>query len=451
MENHIFISHSSSDAKQAEALCGYLEKRNKKCFIAPRDIRSGHEYAEELLDGIDNSYVVILMLSEKSNTSPHVLREIERAISKNIPVIVYKMENVTLSKSLEYFLMTHQWMDAKDSMDYERIYESVCGFSDGNTGSVNSVENDIKKRKKAPVIIGMVLGIIIVGLVVFFICRPKNNDAPSPNINNDVDYGIKTGDTFELGTYNDEKIAWSVLRINTDGTAVLVADKILTFKAYDASESGASYEYNGETYLPSAANAEDFELLVQTQGNNDWSTSNIRTWLNSDSKVVEYKDGIPVSKAMADRMNGYNTEPGFLYGFTDDEKNILTEVGNKTKEYYKTNGKEIVSKDKVYLLTKADIDDFEKAGISIYASPTDAAVKNNESSYYKEYKDMLHMDEYYWWLREPVEGTPYKCYFVTSGYEQDMFATRAVNVESFGIRPAITVDIAALYKYTEEK
>lgn len=445
MGNHIFISHSSSDAKQAEALCGYLEKRNKKCFIAPRDIRSGHEYAEELLDGIDNSYVVILMLSEKSNTSPHVLREIERAISKNIPVIVYKMENVTLSKSLEYFLMTHQWMDAKDSMDYERIYESVCGFSDGNTGSVKPVENDIKKRKKAPVIIGMVLGIIIVGLVVFFICRPKNNDAPSPNINNDVDYGIKTGDTFEIGTYNNEKIAWSVLRINTDGTAVLVADKILTFKAYDASESGASYEYNGETYLPSADNAEDFELLVQTQGNNDWSTSNIRTWLNSDSKVVEYKDGIPVSKAMADRMNGYNTEPGFLYGFTDEEKNILTEVKNKT------NGKEIVSKDKVYLLTKADIDDFEKAGISIYASPTDAAVKNNESSYYKEYKDMLHMDEYYWWLREPVEGTPYKCYFVTSGYEQDMFAARSVNVESFGIRPAITVDIAALCKYTEEK
>lgn len=451
MENHIFISHSSSDAKQAEALCGYLEKRNKKCFIAPRDIRSGHEYAEELLDGIDNSYVVILMLSEKSNTSPHVLREIERAISKNIPVIVYKMENVTLSKSLEYFLMTHQWMDAKDSMDYERIYESVCGFSDGNTGSVKPVENDIKKRKKAPVIIGMVLGIIIVGLVVFFICRPKNNDAPSPNINNDVDYGIKTGDTFEIGTYNDEKIAWSVLRINTDGTAVLVADKLLTFKAYDASESGASFEYNGETYLPSADNADNFELLVQISGNNDWSTSNIRTWLNSDSKVVEYKDGIPVSKAMADRMNGYNTEPGFLYGFTDEEKNILVEVENKTKEYYKTNGEEVVSKDKVYLLTRADIDDFEKAGVSIYASPTDAAVKNNESSYYNDYKDMLHMDEYYWWLREPVEGTPNKCYFVTSGYEQDMFASRSVNVESFGIRPATTVDIAALNKYTEDK
>ena len=48
---------------------------------------------------------------------------------------------------------------------------------------------------------------LIVGLVVFFICRPKNNDSPSPNINNDVDYGIKTGDTFEIGTYNNEKIA----------------------------------------------------------------------------------------------------------------------------------------------------------------------------------------------------------------------------------------------------
>ena len=65
------------------------------------------------------------MLSKESNTSPHVLREVERAVSKNIPIIVYKIENVQLSKSLEYFLMTHQWMDASDEKDFERIWESV--------------------------------------------------------------------------------------------------------------------------------------------------------------------------------------------------------------------------------------------------------------------------------------------------------------------------------------
>lgn len=130
MKKLIFISHSSANAEIAKKLCEYLEEREKKCFIAPRDIRLGHEYAEEILGGIDNSYAMVLMLSKESNISPHVLREVERAVSKNIPIIVYRIENVQLSKSLEYFLMTHQWMDAADDKDFERIMDSIEGFKD---------------------------------------------------------------------------------------------------------------------------------------------------------------------------------------------------------------------------------------------------------------------------------------------------------------------------------
>ena len=43
---HIFISHSSEDSELAKKLCGMLEAEGHKCFIAPRDIRSGYEYAE---------------------------------------------------------------------------------------------------------------------------------------------------------------------------------------------------------------------------------------------------------------------------------------------------------------------------------------------------------------------------------------------------------------------
>ena len=50
---YIFISHSSTDAKTAEDLCDVLEKNGNQCFLAPRDIRSGHEYAEEIINGID--------------------------------------------------------------------------------------------------------------------------------------------------------------------------------------------------------------------------------------------------------------------------------------------------------------------------------------------------------------------------------------------------------------
>ena len=71
----IFISHSSVDAKAAANICELLERSGNKCFIAPRDIRSGREYAEELINGIDRSTAMILLMSENANHSPHVLRD----------------------------------------------------------------------------------------------------------------------------------------------------------------------------------------------------------------------------------------------------------------------------------------------------------------------------------------------------------------------------------------
>lgn len=500
METYIFISHSSEDSVVAQKLCEYLEIRNKRCFIAPRNIRSGHEYAQELLNGIDNSYVVVLMLSNNSNESPHVLREIERAVSKNIPIVVYKMENVVLSKSLEYFLMTHQWMNAKDETDFSKIYESVCSLAENNQ-ELNEVPandeisekrkteyspdvkiNNIRSNKIKYIICGA--AIVSVLMAVFVTCKYVNNssenndDNSNINQNNAISYQddikdsdvikneniqkkqddsnkednekdksapLKIADTIKFGTYNNTDLEWTVFDINEDGTAQIVTNQIITFKAFDSAESGESYMYNGQFYPPgNPDNVNNFELLVQTIGNNDWSTSNIRTWLNSDSQYVKYDDAPPISKGMADYKNGYDTEPGFLYNFTAEEKSAIVITDNTTKEYYRNNGSDIVTQDKVYLLTKADVEKMKNAGINIYASPTKQAVEDNESVLYSEFKNTYNRDEFYWWLREPVENTPDECYFVTSGCEDNKYSKRGVNVESFGIRPAITVDVSKL-------
>ena len=101
----VFISHSSRDAEKAKEICSIIEQNGHSCFFAPRDIRSGHEYAEELINGIDACGTMLLLLSENSNASPHVLREVERAASRKIPIMVYKLEEVQISRSMEYFLI----------------------------------------------------------------------------------------------------------------------------------------------------------------------------------------------------------------------------------------------------------------------------------------------------------------------------------------------------------
>ena len=106
----------------------------------------------------------------------------------------------------------------------------------------------------------------------------KNTDETSKNPDNkneNPQLKVELGETVTLGTYNDAPIEWSVLRINDDKTAVLVSDKILTFKAFDGAESGTSYEYEGEYYTPGSIEIkkDNFEILVQTNGNNEWSSS----------------------------------------------------------------------------------------------------------------------------------------------------------------------------------
>src|SRR5882724_11997376 len=45
MSHDVFISHASKDAASAQAVCGALETTHVRCWMAPRDILPGEEYA----------------------------------------------------------------------------------------------------------------------------------------------------------------------------------------------------------------------------------------------------------------------------------------------------------------------------------------------------------------------------------------------------------------------
>jgi hypothetical protein len=112
MAHDIFISYSSRDKAVADAMCATLERRKIRCWIAPRDVLPGASYAESLIDAIAESRVFILVFSANANKSPQVVHEVERAVSKGIPVLPVRIEDVLPSKSMEYFISTTHWLDA---------------------------------------------------------------------------------------------------------------------------------------------------------------------------------------------------------------------------------------------------------------------------------------------------------------------------------------------------
>lgn len=110
--HQVFICYSHPDVGYADAVCVALEVSGIRCWMAPRDISPSKDWAEEIVDAIGSAAIMVLVFSSHSNSSPQVRREVERAVNKNVPILPLRVEDVLLSKSLEYFISTQQWLDA---------------------------------------------------------------------------------------------------------------------------------------------------------------------------------------------------------------------------------------------------------------------------------------------------------------------------------------------------
>jgi hypothetical protein len=114
MAHDVFLSHSHVDKVFADAICHKLEADGIRCWVAPRDIRPAEDWAESIINAMEAAKVLVLVFSSASNSSPQVRREVERAVNKGLHVLPFRIENVPLSKSLEYFISTQHWLDAID-------------------------------------------------------------------------------------------------------------------------------------------------------------------------------------------------------------------------------------------------------------------------------------------------------------------------------------------------
>lgn len=108
----VFISYSSHDRQVADAACAALEGKGVRCWMAPRDIPPGASWGAAIIQGIEDSRLLLLIFSEHSNRSDQVLREVERAIAKRIPLVPLRLDATPMSKAFEYFLASCHWLDA---------------------------------------------------------------------------------------------------------------------------------------------------------------------------------------------------------------------------------------------------------------------------------------------------------------------------------------------------
>lgn len=108
----VFISYPHEQKLTADAVCANLEKNKIKCWIAPRDVLPGEPFAKAIIRAMNESRLFVVIFCAESNESDHVKNEVERAVSKGLSIIAFRVQDVIPSEEMEYYLSRHHWLDA---------------------------------------------------------------------------------------------------------------------------------------------------------------------------------------------------------------------------------------------------------------------------------------------------------------------------------------------------
>jgi hypothetical protein len=237
-----FISYASDDREKAHEICTSLEARGLTCWIAPRDVRAGREYADEIVTGIEKSACLIVLLSRAANTSAFVCREVERAVANHKAIFPVRLEAVMPDGGLELFISGTHWLDASEGNWHDHIRRLTRDVVDLTAGASPRPARPHGGRRDVHVAYGTAalavtaLGVFAMWTFVPAVSQTSPSEAQPPSLAEPVTEPVKSSPVLvESGT----------------GSAAAVEPNARSSAAVEASP-GPAAATNGRVRQPSA-------------------------------------------------------------------------------------------------------------------------------------------------------------------------------------------------------
>ena len=185
MAHDVFVSYSNKDKPIADAVIAGLENNGIRCWIAPRDITPGKSWGEAINTAIEGSDIMVIILSENSNRSNQVVREVERAVANNVIIIPFRIENIDPTGAMAYFLSTEHWLDAITppiEKHIQKLANTIKVFQSGEDSAVLEREKIVAPKPKPSFPIKYLFAIIGIAamIVLGFFVVPKLVNRGSP-------------------------------------------------------------------------------------------------------------------------------------------------------------------------------------------------------------------------------------------------------------------------------
>lgn len=146
--NRIFISYSSKEYDIACRFRQAFSERGIICWMAPESIPIGSNYAVEIPKAIQDADIFVLILSDNSQNSVWVRKEIDLAVNLNKLIFPIKTGNYQLISPFSFYLTDVQMMQAND--DPNVIADKLCSLLNPQNDSEGSAAPDSSAQQIMP-------------------------------------------------------------------------------------------------------------------------------------------------------------------------------------------------------------------------------------------------------------------------------------------------------------
>ena len=112
---NLFCSYSRRDSDFAERIVNFVSTRGYSVWMDQSGIDGASIWTESIVEAIDESSAVILLVSSHSVNSPHVLKEVSLAMEKNKIVFPLIIEKTDLPRTFQYLLAGIQQIEMNEA------------------------------------------------------------------------------------------------------------------------------------------------------------------------------------------------------------------------------------------------------------------------------------------------------------------------------------------------
>jgi len=200
----VFISYSNKDKAVADAVCAGLEAARIRCWVAPRDVPPGAEWAASIVDALKSSRVMVLVFSRSSRGSEQVHRELTVAADAGVVIVPLKIDDTALEGLMEYYLANRHWLDTMNpptEAQVAELVETVGQVVKSRGGGARGfgrlpMSRGLSRRVAWILAVVGLLAVLAVGISVWAALKPSMPDVTSQMPVS----GPRLGDAQPIGT-----------------------------------------------------------------------------------------------------------------------------------------------------------------------------------------------------------------------------------------------------------